>query len=180
VDAIRAADRPLKPVEIGKCAGVPHKVPGVEVVKLLAPGLKAIPIFDWGPAKSPVYWHRDPEKVAEERLASIAGAEPLVEAELLKRAIAIAPRIGMAMLRSAKTRLVQEKRFRLEGPKGKKIVVDTQHPEPFLEMEISQLLQSFGRARPAAQIRALTVWANGHAAIRSGSRTVVSAISHHP
>jgi hypothetical protein len=157
VDAIRAANRPLKPVEIGKCAGVPQKVPGAEVVKLLALGLKAIPIFNWGPAKSPVYWHRDPEKVAEERLASIAGAEPLVEAELLKRAMAIAPKIGMATLRSAKTRLFQGKRFRLEGPKGKKIVVDTQHPEPFLEMEISQLLQSFGRALPAARIRALVV-----------------------
>jgi hypothetical protein len=150
-DAIAAAASPISAADLGNIAAPGRKLTGTRVKAVLAEDVAAGLVFLWGDAKSKAYWHRDPSGVARERLLRIAGDEAVASKELEQRAAAEWPTIAPKLVKLAHKQLEAEKRFRKIGG----VVVDVEHPQPYLEAEIARLLKAFGIERGADRIRGL-------------------------
>lgn len=145
---IAEATGPLKAAAVVKlAAGLPKKVTGKAVQAFLEEDLRAGRVFNWGTEKTPSYWHRDKEAEARERVLLIAAQEALAEKDLVARAAAGAPALTAAFIKKA---LARETRLKVLN----KVVVDLEHPGPYLEREISRLLESVGRAGLADRVLA--------------------------
>lgn len=113
--------------------------------------------FRWGTDR---YWSRSPQALSRERLLRLSALEVLANDPLCKRVAAEGPRISLTVVRSVRRELLREKLLReVAPPKGSrskaKFQVNTEHPEPYLEREILQLLEEFGRKRSEEEVRAL-------------------------
>lgn len=149
--AIRQAAQPLKPAQLAKLAGMPKKLTGPGVVRLLGPDLTQDGIFNWGSEKAPVYWHLDQTALARERLLAAAASEVLTAAQLTTKAANRLPKLKPALVKSVQAALVQEKL--LWNVKNK--IRDRKQVELYLESEIAGILKSCGWERPASRIQAL-------------------------
>jgi hypothetical protein len=148
--AIHSSDAPVAAAALGKLPGVRG---GAKAKALLVEDLANGRVFDWGSA----YWHLDPVKIARERLLDLAAREFLSKNQLTENPAVAAPKLKPQIAKSALRQLIAEKRFRellIPGAKTKG-VVNVEHPEPYLELAIAQVLQSFQVQRPMDRIRAL-------------------------
>lgn len=155
---IREASEPVKAAALIKSAGLAKGITAKALQAFLDEDLGAGAIFNWGSNATPAYWRSDRQTQARERLLSIAAKELVTDKELIGRAAIGPPKLPAGAIKDARAKLASEQRLSLlTSPPGSKtkVVVDTQHPEPYLEAEIARLLQSFGRERPASRIRAL-------------------------
>jgi hypothetical protein len=143
--AIQEADAPLKPVQLGKSA---RKLTGPHVTSLLAEDLAAGHIFNWGSDKSPLYWNREREAEARNRLLNLASGEALTKAQLSAHVAKGPPKIGPAIVKLVLEGLLNDNRLCLAT---KRVF----HTDAWLSAEIARLLKSFGRERPASRIQAL-------------------------
>jgi hypothetical protein len=145
--AIQEAEAPLKPAQLAKSI---RKLTGPHVKAILAEDVAAGHIFNWGSDKTPVYWNREREAEARDRLLKFAAEEPRTKAQLSSHAAKQPPKIGATVVKSALERLIEDHRLCLV-PKTKRVM----HTDAYLETEIAHLLKSHGRERPASLIQAL-------------------------
>ena len=131
--AIQEAEAPLKLAQLAKC--IP-KLTGPHVKQLLAEDVAAGHIFNWGSDKTPIYWLRDREAEARDRLLKFAAEEPLTKAQLTSRAAKQAPKIGPAIVKPLLEGLLHDRGLCL-APKTKRVM----HTDAYLENEIAHLLK---------------------------------------
>ncbi|HME08348.1 MAG TPA: hypothetical protein VKG25_14930 [Bryobacteraceae bacterium] len=147
LDAIAVAEAPIPVSELGKIA----RITATRVRTLLAEDLTAGRVFLWGDAKKKAYWNRDPSPAARDRLLALAGRELLNTKQLEQRASVEVPAIPIKIVKSARAQLEKEKRFERKS----RVIVDMEHPHPYLEREIRSLLTSYGIEREPERIREL-------------------------
>jgi len=92
-----------------------------------------------------------PRTIARSRLLNLAKGEFLAATALVKRAAEDSPKISQAVLKAARTELVNERLLRVVA----KLNVNSQHPQQYLVQEIGRLLAEFGVTRSKEQIQAL-------------------------
>jgi hypothetical protein len=146
--AIQEADAPLKPSQLAKSAESHSKLTGPQVKELLADDLGAGRIFNWRSDKSPLYWNREREAEARDRLLNFASGEALTKAQLTARAAKGPPKIGPAIVKLVLEGLLNDTRLCLAT---KRVL----HTDSYLSAEIARLLKSHGRERPTSRIQAL-------------------------
>jgi hypothetical protein len=155
---IAAANEPVQAAKLGSLPELGRKVPGLQVRGLLEEDLAAGKIFLWGSSSKPAFWNESAENIARERLLKISADEVLTKAALGKRAASEAPKLKGALVKQVQKALLSESRLRevpaAAGSKSRR-VLNTGAPEPYLEAEISGLLERFGMPRSAARIRTL-------------------------
>lgn len=148
LDAIGGAEGPILVADLGKLPGLGRKLTAKLVQTLLA---EESAVFLWGSGKAKAYWRQSPSAVARDRLLRLAGSEALTAKPLEQRAAAELPSIAPKIVKAERAQLEKEKRLL----KKSGLLVDAQHPHPYLEKEIADLLTSFGIERSASQIRGL-------------------------
>jgi hypothetical protein len=155
--AIAAAPAPVPVRTLGSLPDFPRKVPNPRIIGLLTDDLASRGIFNWGTAKTPLYWHRDREGVASARILEIAGTAILTAPELTKRAAKGPPKLLPAFVTKVRNGLLKEGQLRevpvLPWTKSKRLV-NPKHAE-VLEPEVARFLELFGAKRPSEQIRLL-------------------------
>jgi hypothetical protein len=152
--AIQEADAPLKPVQLGKSVESALKLTGPHLKALLAEDLAAGRVFNWGSENAPLYWHREREAEARNRLLNFASGEALTKAQLSAHVAKVPPKIGATVVKSALQSLITEQILCMgpvAGSKTKCVI----HTDAYLAAEIARLLKSFGRERPTSRIQAL-------------------------
>jgi hypothetical protein len=112
-------------------------------------------IYKWA---TDLYWDRDPNPLARERLLAMSASEALPSGALCKQAAAGVAKPSLSVARTALKDLTSEGKLRLLNPpagtKSKtKIVVNVASPQPYLELGILGLLAQFDVARSREQVR---------------------------
>jgi hypothetical protein len=148
--AIQEAASPLSPAQLAKCVTTTPKLTGPRVKEQLGKDLAPDGIFNWGSDKSPVYWYRERDAEARNRLLEISSREALTKAQLAAQAARMLPKIGPSIVKPLLEGLLKDHSLCLV-PKTKRVV----HTDAYLETEIAHLLKSYGRERPASRIQAL-------------------------
>jgi hypothetical protein len=158
LNEITAAKSPVPIASLGVLQGLGRKVPASQIRNLLDGDIAAGSIFLWGTKSRPAFWNQRPEDVARDRLLRISAGEVLPKAALEKRAAGEAPKISAAVIKGVGKSLLVDGKLRevpaAAGSRGRRII-NAGQPEPYLEAEISGLLERFGMKRSHEQIRAL-------------------------
>jgi hypothetical protein len=152
--ALHASPHPLKLSQLSKLL---KQKSGAALKPLADTAIQSGLIFAWS---RDLYWDRNPRTLARERLLTISSQEILTADPLNKKATDPSIQLNLKIVREVRNELVQAKLLReVDPPKGSKskakLIVNAEHPEPYLESEIDRLLRTFGIERPLSRIRAL-------------------------
>lgn len=151
LDAIAAAPFPVAIGDLGKLPTLGRKLTAKKVHALFVDDVAAGRLFAWGDAKKKAYWYRNPAETARDRVLHLAAREARTAKQLEQQAAAESPSISAKVVKAAFAQLQTEKRLlKLSG-----VIVDVEHPDPYLEIEITRLLNVFGIERSMDRIREL-------------------------
>jgi hypothetical protein len=146
----RVLEKAEAPLSSAKLSKLLQQKSGKVFKPVLDAEAKAGRIYKWA---ADLYWDKNPTEMARERLLTIAASEMLPGPKLNALAAAESPKIGLSLVRNARTELLKENLLREVGKA--KLNVNAQHPQQYLELEIGRLLSEFGIERAKESIRAL-------------------------